>query len=115
MDEMLRMLKNMPKVYVYMTHGVSECHGFAIIEYGQLKRLFCIDEEEGIRNIGNPSEEEKRLGFCLPKDTDEMWEHWEDDTMTKINEEIIVELAIEQSGIDGSKYPYDDVLAGVFK
>lgn len=113
-DKILKRLETFPKVYAYMTDRVSECHGFALLEYGKIIRLYCFDEEE-IQNIGEPLLEEIKLGFHLPTNFKEMWEHWEDDSITKVGEEVIVELAKKQVGINVEKYPYAHVITGVLK
>ena len=110
-EAVLGKFRPLAKVYVYLTHRVSECHGFALLENGIVTRLYYIDEEQ-IQNIGEPLEEEKDSGYNLPKNFDEMWKHWKDGQITKVDEETIVELAIKQSGTDTEKYPYEDVVFG---
>lgn len=46
---------------------------------------------------------------------DEMWDLWEDDSVTKMDEEVIMQLALSQVGVDSSQYPYEDVLIGTMK
>lgn len=111
MEAIIDLCRDFPKVFVYMTHRVSECHGFALIENGEITRLYCSDEED-IQNIGEPLSEEVELGMHLPQDFEEMWEHWEDNTITKMDEEVIVELARKQVGIDIKQYPYEPVVIG---
>ena len=106
-EEYLKKCEPFSKVYVYMTHRVSETHGFALVENGQLVRLFCYDENE-IQNIGEPLPEEIELGYNLPTNFDEARE----EEFTTVNEDIIVELAICQVGIDIEQYPYKDVKLG---
>lgn len=100
--------KTFRKVYLYMTHRVSESHGFAVLENGTITRLYRFDDD-GIQNIGEPLAEEKKLGYHLPDNINEMWEN---DNVTDIDEEIIVTLALEQTGIDAEKYPYGNVIVG---
>lgn len=106
-EEFLNKCENFSKVYVYMTHRVSETHGFALVENGQLVRLFCYDENE-IQNIGEPLPEEIELGYKLPTNFDEA----RDEEFTTVNEDLIMELALCQVGIDIEKYPYKDVKLG---
>ena len=106
-EEFLKKCENFSKVHVYMTHRASETHGFALVENGQLVRLFCYDENE-IQNIGEPLPEEVELGYNLPKNFAEARE----EEFTTVNEDMIVELAICQVGIDIENYPYKDVKLG---
>lgn len=102
-------LKAFPRVYVYMTEHVSETHGFALIEYGKVVRLFSYDENE-IRNIGKPLPEEIALSYRLPKNFEE--ERSGEENFTEVNEDMIVALAIQQVGIDVEQYPYKKVVVG---
>ena len=114
-EDLLRQsFQSFPKAYLYMTHRVSECHGFAMLEKGTITRLYRFDEEE-IHSIGKPLEAEKKFGYNLPKSIDEMWDHWDDDTVTKMDEEIIITLALEQTRIDSEHYPYENVVVGSLK
>lgn len=107
-DKMLPVLKPFPRVYLYLTHRVSECHGFAVLESGVIKRFYYFNEYD-IQDIGEPLSAEKKLGFHLPKDFDEMWDQ---DDITDMDEEIIIALAAEQTGVDAANYPYENVIAG---
>lgn len=106
-EEFLKKCEPFSKVYVYMSHRVSETHGFALVENGQLVRLFCYDENE-IQNVGEPLPEEIELGYRLPTNFNETRE----EEFTTINEDMIVELAVHQVGIDIEQYPYKDVKLG---
>lgn len=108
-EDFLEKCKLFPRVYVYMTHHVSETHGFALVENGKLTRLFSYDDDE-IKNIGNPLPEENTLGYNLPKCYDDVWNDEVD--FTEVDEEIVIQLAICQIGIDEEKYPYNDVVVG---
>lgn len=103
--------RDFSKVYMYMTHRVSEAHGFALIEFGKIIRLYKYDEEE-IVVIGDPLPEEVDLGINLPKDIDEMWEHWEDEAVTKMDEQVIIEIALKQAGAGEGEFVYGDVYYG---
>ena len=106
-EEFLEKCKSFSRVYVYMTHRVSETQGFAQVENGELVRLFCYDENE-IQNIGEPLLEETELGYRLPANFEEA----RDEEFTQVNEDVIMELALSQVGIDVAKYPYKDVKLG---
>ncbi len=106
-EEFLEKCKSFLRVYVYMTHRVSETHGFALVENGKLVRLFCYDENE-IQNIGEPLPVEEELEYRLPSDFEEA----RDEDFTQVNEDMIMELALAQVGIDVEKYPYKDVKLG---
>ena len=107
-ERFLEKCKELPRVYVYMTHRVSETHGFALVENGELIRFFCYDEED-IRNIGKPLPEEIALEYQLPYDFEDVRNKEE---YTMVDEEVIVELAIRQVGIDVKQYTYKDVKVG---
>lgn len=114
LENMMEKYKDFPKVYAYITHRVSDVHGFGLMEYGKFIRIYRQDQEE-IVAMGEPLLEEEELGIRLPWDIDEMWDHWEDDAVTKMDEEVIMELALHQIGVDGRQYPYGDVLVGIIK
>ena len=111
-DKFLEMCKNLPYIYVYMTDHVSETHGFALVENGKIIRLFSYDEEE-IKSIGEPLPEEIALSYRLPKNFDDVWN--KEGNFTKVNEDILIELAIQQVGIDVEQYPYKAVTVGKMK
>lgn len=111
-DKFLEMLKDLPRVYVYMTEHVSETHGFALVENGKIVRLFSYDEDE-IRNIGEPLPEEIALSYHLPKNFDDVWD--KEGNFTQVDEDMLVELAIQQVGIDVEQYPYKNVTIGKMK
>lgn len=108
-DTFLAKCRDFPRVYVYMTHRVSEVHGFALVEKGELVRFFKYDEEE-IVNIGEPLPEEIALGYHLPKTLEDDLD--EAGNFTVVDEDIVVDLAIHQVGIRVEEYPYEDVEVG---
>lgn len=108
-EEFLKKCGNFRRVYVYMTERVNETHGFALVENGQLVRLFSIDENE-IQNIGQPLPEEIELGYHLPESFADVRN--KEGIFTEVNEDMIMELAIRQVGIAEEKYPYKDVIVG---
>lgn len=103
--------KSFDRVHVYMTERVSECHGFALLEKGEIKRLYCYDEE-GIQNMGERLPEEISLGYHFPINFEEAAIGQTDEKITRMDEDALVTLAIEQMGIDTEKYPYEDVMVG---
>lgn len=108
-DTFLAKCRDFLRVYVYMTHRVSEVHGFALVEKGELVRFFKYDEEE-IVNIGEPLPEEIALGYHLPKTLEDDLD--ETGNFTVVDEDIVVDLAIHQVGIRVEEYPYEDVEVG---
>lgn len=102
-EKFLEMCKEFSRVYVYMTNHVSEIHGFALVENGKLIRFFSYNEEE-IQNIGEPLPDEIALSYRLPKNFDDVWNKKE--KFTDVNEDMLVELATRQVGIDVEQYPY---------
>ena len=111
-DKFLELFKDLPRVFVYMTDHVSETHGFALVENGKIVRLFSYDEDS-IQNIGEPLPEEIALSYRLPKSFDDVWN--KEGNFTEVNEDMLVELAIQQVGIDVEQYPYKDVTIGKMK
>ena len=103
-DAFLEKMKNFPKVYVYMTERVSETHGFALVEQGELKRFFCTSDD-GVENIGEPLPEETELGLDLADVKDRLNDGG-------VTEDTILTLAIRQAGIDPEKYKYENVIVG---
>ena len=108
-EEFLAKCRDFSRVYVYMTHRVSETHGFALVENGELVRFFKYDENE-IANIGQPLPEEIALGYHLPETFEDARDHTE--KFTEVTEDMVMELAIHQVGIDVQQYPYKDVRVG---
>lgn len=108
-EEFLAKCKDFSRVYVYMTHRVSETHGFALVENGELIRFFKYDENE-IVNIGQSLPEEIALGYHLPETFEDAMDETGD--FTEVNEDVVMELAIRQVGIDVEQYPYKDVKVG---
>lgn len=111
-DKFLEMCKDLPRVYVYMTDHISETHGFALVENGKIIRMFSYDEEE-IKNIGEPLPEEIALSYHLPGNFDDVWN--KEGEFTQVDEDMLVELAIQQVGIDVEQYPYKKVTVGKMK
>ena len=96
-------------VYGYITHRVSEVHGFYKASNGQIDRLYYKDENE-VRNIGESLPEEKKNKIVLPNDIVEVM----DRKFTRVNETVIYELAMASSKIQKDLYPYEDVVIGDF-
>lgn len=53
--------------------------------------------------------EEKKLKLQFPNDFDEMHENWDNPKMTRINEDIIMDLAMELTGRE-SEFDYRDAV-----
>lgn len=113
-DSFIQKISVFPKVYVYMTNRVSDCHGFAVFEYGSPVRLYSYDEEK-LRSIGMPLKEELEMNLQLPQNFEEVRNYILNDISKLIDEEIIIKLAKKQTGIDIENYPYDDVIIGKFE
>lgn len=103
--------RDFPQTYIYYTDRISETHGFARITNGNIDRLYLHSEEE-IIDIGEPIEEELKNNIKLPHDFSEMRKHWNDNEYTKIDEDVIINIAFDHSAADLDKYPYDDVIVG---
>ena len=114
LDQYKEKMATFDKVYVYMTERVSDCHGFALLEKGEVKRFYYYDEE-GVRSTGEWTEEEKRLGYHFPANQEEKNRELTDDSITRMNEDAIVCLAIERMGINIESYPYGNVIIGNMK
>jgi len=103
-ESYLPKLKEYAKVYVYITERNMETHGFALIEYGELLR-FYLASENGIKNIGEPREEEEAFAGKLAPDGGSFLD-------SSLTEDDIIDFAILQTGVSPSKYPYEDVFVG---
>lgn len=113
-EEMVEFFGSFYRVYMYATQRVSEAHYFGVIENGRILRYYRFDEED-IVSIGAPLPWESANRINLPKDFDELdalYEDEDDSGFTYMNEEIIVSLALEQTGVD-ENYPYTEVILGV--
>ncbi len=97
----------LPEVYGYMTHRVSEAHGFFKVENGELQRLFYQDDD-GIISIGDRLPEEKTNKIKLPNTLEEARDKKK--KLTRINENTILLLAKASSEVEIGKYPYEPVL-----
>ena len=102
-DAYLPKFREYSKVYVYLTDRISESHGFALCEYGEIRRLYFASEM-GVKNIGEPLPEESFEGK-LTEDGGSFVD-------SSLAEDDIIDLAILQTGITPSRYPYDDVFVG---
>lgn len=100
---------NLPEVYGYLSHRVSEVHGFFKVVNGEIIRLFYKDEEE-IINIGDPLPEEKKNKIKLPKSFEE--ERDKKKKFTWINEDVIMTLGEASSAVEIDTYPYEQVVIG---
>ena len=103
-ESYLPKLKEYAKVYAYITERNTETHGFALVEYGELTRLY-LASENGVRNIGEPSEEEAAFAGKPAPDGGSFLD-------SSLAEDDIIDLAIRQTGVTLSKYPYEEVFVG---
>ncbi len=97
----------LPEVYGYMTHRISEAHGFFKVENGELQRLFYQDDD-GIISVGDRLPEEKTNKIKLPNTLEEARDKKK--KLTRINENTILLLAKASSVVEIGKYPYEPVL-----
>lgn len=100
---------NLSEAYGYLSHRVSEVHGFFKVVNGEIVRLFYRDEEE-IINIGDPLPEEKKNKIKLPHSFAE--ERDKKKKFTWINEDMIMTLGEASSVVEIGTYPYEQVVIG---
>lgn len=100
---------DLPEVYGYLSHRVSEAHGFFKVVNGEIVRLFYQDEEE-IINIGDPIPEEKKNKIKLPHSFEEARDKMK--KCTQIDEDVIMTLAEATSAVEIDTYPYEQVVIG---
>lgn len=93
----------LPEVYGYLTHRVSEAHGFFKVKDGEIQRLFYQDDD-GIISYGNKLPEEKANKIKLPDTLEESRDKKK--KLTRIDEKTILLLAKESSEVEIGKYPY---------
>lgn len=93
----------LPEVYGYLTHRVSEAHGFFKVKDGEILRLFYQDDD-GIISIGNRLPEEKANKIKLPDTLEESKDKKKE--LTRIDEKTILLLAKTSSEVEIGKYPY---------
>jgi len=99
----------LPEVYGYITHRVSEAHGFFKVVKGEIQRIYYRDEEQ-IISVGEPLPEEKKNKVKLPDSFDAAFDKkckW-----TKYDEKLILKLAETSSLVERDTYPYDKVSVG---
>ena len=100
----LSKLKEYAKVYAYITERNTETHGFALVEFGELTRLYLASENE-MKNVGEPLAEEEAFAGKLAPDGGSILD-------SSLVEDDIIDLAIRQTGVSPSKYPYEEVFVG---
>lgn len=114
-DRLAEVFGKFYRVYMYATMRVSEAHYFGLIEKGEILRYYRFDDED-IISIGDPLPRELAQGINLPKSLEELDSTYGDDdsNFTDMDEEIIINLASGQTGVDEDDYPYDkEVIIGV--
>lgn len=97
----------LPEVYGYMTHRVSEAHGFFKTQDGEIQRLFYQDDD-GIISVGEKLPEEKKNKINLPNTLEEARDKKK--KRTRIDEKTILLLAKSSSEVEIGKYPYEPIL-----
>lgn len=114
-QEMAELFKNLHRVYMYATMRVSDAHYFGLFENGEILRYYRFDDED-IISIGEPLPRESAQGINLPNSYEEWDSSLEDDDnseFTDMNEDIIINLASGQNGVDEDNYPYTEVIIGI--
>jgi GNAT superfamily N-acetyltransferase len=67
----------------------------------------------GVASVLHSKAEEIALSYRLPKNFDDVWN--KEGNFTEVNGDMLIELAIQQVGIDLEQYPYKDVMIGKMK
>ena len=110
-DKLLKHLaENCTELYFFYTHRVSDSHGFAKVVNGDIVRKYYYDEYR-ICDYGDITKLEKQKGWNFAKNFDQCFK----DEFTTIDEDHIIEIAQEWTGIDMKDYPYNDVICGSIK
>lgn len=71
---------------------------------------YYLQDEEGITDIGKPLIEEQMTETVLPLNLEEYRLNLKEKTITILNEDTIIALAMEASSVE--EYPYADVIVG---
>lgn len=100
---------DLPEVYGYITHRVSEVHGFFKAEKGEIQRIYYRDEEQ-IISMGDPLPEEKKNKVKLPDSFEVAFD--KKSKWTKFDEKLILKLAETSSLVERDAYPYEKVSVG---
>lgn len=103
-DELKKFCRGLEKVCLFYTYRITEIHGFAVVKKGKLQRAYYCDEDR-IFSFGKPLKEEKKLKLQFPNDISEMYENGNNAKITGINEDIIMDLAMELTGRE-SEFDY---------
>lgn len=98
-----------PECYVFLTERVTETHGFLKAVNGKIVRYYYRDDD-GIVDIGRPIIEEQMNEINLPHDMKEYREALKSKTKTIIDEDVIMEIALDAGSVE--EYPYADVIIG---
>lgn len=91
-EKLVKILESFSSVNLFITDRISESHGFAVIERGEIKR-FYINSEESMENIGDRTDYEKDNNMLFPSNYDEARDRT--GKYTDINEDIVIEMASE--------------------
>ena len=101
-----------PECYAFLTERVSETHGFLKAVNGKIVRYYYIDEDD-ITDIGKPMVEEQMNEIDLPHNWEEYWKALDIRNKTILNEDVIMEIALEAGSVE--EYPYEQVIVGSLK
>lgn len=104
--------KGFPEVFLYCTDRITETHGFAKVIDGKIERMYYCSEEQFI-DTGHPLKEEEERKIKLPHDLDELKKGLKDNSCTILNEDILIDLAFENSAVNLDEYTYDNVVIGM--
>ena len=96
---------------MFFTHRVSETHGFTVVENGKIRRFYFYEESNffPVRCIGEPLEEEKKLGLKLINRENELKIGWTDADGSIVKEDNIIELAMELTGRE-TEFCYEKIV-----
>ncbi len=107
LESVKKRTEGLPLVYGYLTHRVGETHGFFMSAEGEIVRLYYQDEEQ-IISIGSQLPKEKEKKIKLPptiEDAKDKKKNW-----TRMDENVIMMLAEENSSVKTGTYPYAPVI-----
>lgn len=104
-----RNCSDFPECYAFLTERVTETHGFLKAVNGKIVRYYYRDDD-GIVDIGKPIIEEQMNEINLPHDIKEYQEELQNKSKTIIDEDVIMELALDAGSVE--EYPYSNVIIG---
>lgn len=110
-EELEKFSEGFEKVSLFFTHRVSETHGFTVVENGKIRRFYFCEESNffPFRCVGEPLEEEKKLGLKLINGGNELETGWLDADGSRVKEDNIIELAMELTGRE-TEFCYEKIV-----